>query len=93
MRQQQRRAITPAVTGSGRVYLGPMTTVCHHWKHHHRSAVGGALSWDHCRWRAVATVWQVLASIYDYPSFTLELSGHASNGQPRVPLENLFCIV
>ena len=30
MRQQQRRAITPAVTGSGRVYLGPITTVCHH---------------------------------------------------------------
>ena len=62
VRQQQRRAITPAVTGSGRVYLGPMTTVRHHWKHHHRSAVGGALSWDHCRWRAIATVWRVLAS-------------------------------
>ena len=62
VRQQQRRAITPAVTGSGRVYLGPMTTVCHHWKHHHRSAVGGALSWDHCHWRVVATVWRVLAS-------------------------------
>ena len=30
VRQQQRRAITPAVTGSGRVYLGPMTTVCRH---------------------------------------------------------------
>ena len=36
------------------------------WKHHHRSAVGGALSWDHCRWRAVATVWRVLASMYKY---------------------------
>ena len=54
VRQQQRRATTPAVTGSGRVYLGPMTTVCHHWKHHHRSAVGGALLWDHCCWRAVS---------------------------------------
>ena len=43
MRQQQRRAITPAVTGSGRVYLGPMTTVCHHWKHHHRRGPGEPL--------------------------------------------------
>ena len=54
VRQQDRRATTPAVTGSGRVYLGPMTTVCHHWKYHHRSAEGGALLWDHCRWRAVS---------------------------------------
>ena len=30
------------------------------WKRHHRSAVGGALSWDHCHWRDVATVWRVL---------------------------------
>ena len=71
VRQQQRRAITPAVTGSGRVYLGPTTTVCQHWKHHHRSAVGGALSWDHCRWRAVATVWRVLASSYNYMRMAL----------------------
>ena len=38
----------------------------------HRSAVGGALSWDHCRWRAVATVWRVLARFFFFRFFGLK---------------------
>ena len=51
---------------SSKMLTGRGRQRCHHWKHHHRSAVGGALSWNHCRWRAVATVWWVLASLYNY---------------------------